>query len=545
MTVIAKNPIMSGFYPDPSICAVGEDYYLVNSTFAYFPGLPIMHSRDLVHWEQIGNAMDRNSQLPLENCGHSQGLFAPTIRYHEGTYYVICTNVSHGGNYIITATSPEGPWSEPYYLEGAQGIDPSLFFDEDGTCYYIGTRPNQEGCKYGGDWYIWIQQLDLKEMKLIGEPKDVWNGAMKNIVWPEGPHLYKKNGYYYVMHAEGGTGPDHAVTICRSRDIWGPYENNFCNPILTHRHLGWAYPIKYVGHADMIETPKGDWYMVMLAVRPLEGYTTMGRETFLAKVTWENDWPVVNAGVGMLTDEVEINLDAWDPAADETSYTSRTGGKSAVPGSNRKYDFTSKKELGDEFVMLRNPKADMYNLSEKGLQLSFGCAGLQEQANPSYVGIRQQHHRFMASAWLSMEGIAGENRAGIALLQSNEYHLRLEVSEDKVEAILCEKGEDRSLGMRKFEDTDAILFIVVDGLKATVGVDRGEEEIVIAKDIDIRCLSTEVAGGFVGCTLGMYAVNESTAGVGTDSAEFAGAIFRNFTYEGVEQHEKTAMENRE
>ena len=256
MTVIAKNPIMPGFYPDPSICAVGEDYYLINSTFAYFPGLSLMHSKDLVHWEQIGNVMDRKSQLPLKEAGHSAGLFAPTIRYHEGVFYVICTNVSYGGNYIVTASNPEGPWSEPYYIEGADGIDPSLFFDEDGKCYYIGTHPNPEGCKYDGDWYIWIQELDVKTMKLVGEHKNVWNGAMKNIVWPEGPHLYKKGEYYYIMHAEGGTGPDHAVTVCRSKNIWGPYENNFCNPILTHRHLGRDYPVKYVGHADLIETPR-------------------------------------------------------------------------------------------------------------------------------------------------------------------------------------------------------------------------------------------------------------------------------------------------
>ncbi|MBQ7955616.1 MAG: glycoside hydrolase family 43 protein [Lachnospiraceae bacterium] len=530
MTVIAKNPILSGFYPDPSICAVGEDYYLINSTFAYFPGLPIMHSKDLVHWEQIGNAMDRNSQLPLSGCGHSQGLFAPTIRYHEGTYYVICTNVSHGGNYIVTAASPEGPWSEPYYLEGAQGIDPSLFFDEDGTCYYIGTRPNQEGCKYGGDWYIWIQELDLKEMKLIGEPKDVWNGAMKNVIWPEGPHLYKKNGYYYIMNAEGGTGPDHAVTVCRSRNIWGPYENNNCNPILTHRHLGWAYPIKYVGHADMIETPKGDWYMVMLAVRPLEGYTTMGRETFLAKVTWENDWPVVNPGVGMLTDTVEVNLEPWDPVKDRKSYTNQTGKKTAVPGSNRQYDFSKMKQLGDEFLMLRNPGENMYELKPKeGLKLSFGKWALREEASPSYIGIRQQHHQFMVSSWLSMEGIKGDKKAGITLLQSNEYHLRLEVSENKVEAILCQKGQDNILGMAKYDDADAVLFMAVDGLKATVGVDKGEEEIFIAKDIDIRCLSTEVAGGFVGCTVGMYAVNESPDHADDEAA----ACFRGFTYESI------------
>lgn len=528
MTVIAKNPIMSGFYPDPSICAVGEDYYLINSTFSYFPGLPIMHSKDLVHWEQIGNAMDRISQLPLEKAGHSQGLFAPTMRYYDGTYYVICTNVSHGGNYIVTATSPEGPWSEPYYLEGAQGIDPSLFFDDDGTCYYIGTRPNQEGCKYNGDWYIWIQELDLKEMKLIGEPKDVWNGAMKNVVWPEGPHLYKKNGYYYIMHAEGGTGPEHAVSVCRSKDIWGPYENNKCNPIFTHRHLGWAYPIKYVGHADIIETPKGDWYMVMLAVRPLEGYTTMGRETFLASVIWENDWPVVNPGVGILTDEVEINLEPWYPEKDEQSYTCRSARKSAVPGTNRQYDFGKMKELGHEFLMLRNPDADMYELKEnEGLMLSFGKARMTEVASPSFVGIRQQHHRFMVSSWLSMEGIKEDKKAGLVLLQSDEYQLRLEVSENKVEAIMCEKGQDNSVGMTTFNDVDVVLFMVVDGLKATLGIEKGEEEIVIAKDIDIRCLSTEVAGGFVGCTVGMYAVDEKA---GESDAK---ACFRGLTYESM------------
>ena len=156
MSVTATNPILPGFYPDPSICAVGDDFYLVNSTFAYFPGIPIMHSKDLAHWEQIGNACDRESQLPLGDTGHSRGLFAPTIRYHEGTFYIICTNVSYGGNFIITAQNPAGPWSEPHYIEGADGIDPSLFFDEDGTCYYIGTHPNPAGCQYDGDWYIWI-----------------------------------------------------------------------------------------------------------------------------------------------------------------------------------------------------------------------------------------------------------------------------------------------------------------------------------------------------------------------------------------------------
>ena len=143
--IYAQNPIMPGFYPDPSICALGEDYYLCNSTFSYVPGLSLMHSKDLVHWEQIGNVLTRHSQIPLEGADHSQGLFAPTIRYHEGVFYVICTNVTHGGNFIVTAENPEGPWSEPHYLEDADGIDPSLFFEDDGKCYYIGTHPNPDG----------------------------------------------------------------------------------------------------------------------------------------------------------------------------------------------------------------------------------------------------------------------------------------------------------------------------------------------------------------------------------------------------------------
>ncbi len=525
MSVVAKNPIMPGFYPDPSICAVGEDYYMVNSTFVYFPGLPVLHSRDLVHWEQIGNVMDRESQLPLKETGHSRGLFAPTIRYYEGTYYVICTNVSYGGNYVVTASSPEGPWSEPHYLEGAEGIDPSLFFDDDGKCYYIGTHENPEGCKYDGDWYIWIQELDVQNWKLVGEPKDVWNGAMKNIIWPEGPHLYKKGDYYYIMHAEGGTGPDHAVTVCRSKNLWGPYENNFCNPILTHRHLGKAYPIKYVGHADLIETPRGEWYMVMLAVRPKEGYTTMGRETFLAKVTWENDWPVVNVGVGQLTEEVEIDLDEWIPDADPTSYTCRSQHKNAVPGSNRTYSFAEMKELGDEFLFLRNPSPDMTKLTlGEGLWLSCGEETLKEEASPSYVAVRQQHHCFTVKAKFVKEGLVNGRKAGLALVQSNEYHLRMEVGEGKAEVILCQDGKDCVVGSGAVTGKEPEAYIEVKELTAKVGIVDDGKDMLLAEAVDIRSLSTEVAGGFVGCTVGMYAVKEKDAEPGY-------ACFRTFSYE--------------
>lgn len=531
MSVIAHNPILSGFYPDPSICAVGEDFYLVNSTFSYFPGIPIMHSKDLAHWEQIGNACDRISQLPLKDAGHSQGLFAPSIRYHDGTYYVICTNVSHGGNFIVTAKNPGGPWSEPAYIQGAEGIDPSLFFDQDGTCYYIGTHPNPAGCKYDGDWYIWVQELDLKEMKLVGEPKDLWNGSQRDVIWPEGPHLYYKDGYYYIMHAEGGTGPQHAVAVCRSKNLWGPYENNLCNPIFTHRHLGKDYPVKYVGHGDLIQTAAGEWYMVMLAVRPTEGYTTMGRETFLAKVVWEDGWPVVNPGIGILTKEVEIDLKEWMP----------TVSRNALPGSDRDYHFEKMDALGAEFLFLRNPAEGMYRLTkEKGLSLRLGKETLLEQSSPSYVGIRQQHHSFQVTATLSLTGLsADESSAGLAYVQSNAYHLRLEASKQEAAVILCENGVEKRLGVlpiqeEKLQRKEVTLYLQVEGLKAQAGILYDTKQPIVT-DLDVRSLSTEVSGGFVGCTVGMYAVSAS------DEKE-SYVDFTNFTYTALNETRQSGQE---
>lgn len=506
MSVTATNPILPGFYPDPSICAVGDDFYLVNSTFAYFPGIPIMHSKDLAHWEQIGNACDRESQLPLGDTGHSRGLFAPTIRYHEGTFYIICTNVSYGGNFIITAQNPTGPWSEPHYIEGADGIDPSLFFDEDGTCYYIGTHPNPAGCQYDGDWYIWIQELDIENMKLVGEVHNVWNGAMRNIIWPEGPHLYKIGEYYYIMHAEGGTGPDHAVTVCRSKNVYGPYENNFCNPILTHRHLGRKYPICYVGHADLVKTINDEWYMVMLAVRPLEGYTTMGRETFLARVEWENDWPVVNPGVGRLTDTVEINLPKW------TAYTAESN----------EYVFSTMGQLPPEFMVLRNADKSHYSLEKgKGLLMLFDTHTLKEQASPSYLALRQKHHHFMAKALLDVSNLSEDKRAGIAYVQNNLYNLRVEVNGKMAEVILCEKGTDRRVISMPLQGSNPLeVSLEVDGLSAVVIIE-GQK----SPEVDIRTLSTEAAGGFTGCTVGLYAVADTE---NTDCA-----CFKRFSYSEV------------
>lgn len=493
--VTAVNPILNGFYPDPSICAVGEDFYLVNSTFAYFPGVPIFHSRDLAHWKQIGNILDRNTQIPLSGCGHSRGIYAPTIRYHKGTFYMITTNVSGGGNFVVTAERPEGPWSEPYFLgeEEAPGIDPSLFFDEDGKCYYVGTRPNPEGVRYNGDWEIWVQELNLEDMKLCGESTKLWKGALQGVIWPEGPHLYKKDGYYYLMIAEGGTGPDHSITVARSRVITGPYENNPDNPILTHRHLGTDYPITYVGHGDLVQDCQGNWYVVMLASRPCEGYTNMGRETFLAKVRWENDWPIVNPGVGKLEEHVDIPLKPYLP----------------VP-KNPIYDF-HRKRLDSAFVMLRNPKEGIYSLEEnKGrLRLYLQPETLKEEATPAYVAVRQQHSNYQAGAMLSFTAGGETECAGLAVLQNNHYHVRFEKygieGKSRLRVIVCEAGEDRNISDCEVPEGEILLKIVNRGQKADFCYCVGDAEVIAVSAVDMHCLSTEVAGGFTGCTIGMYA----------------------------------------
>ena len=498
--ITASNPILNGFYPDPSICRVGEDFYLVNSSFAYFPGVPIWHSRNLTDWEQVGNILDRESQIPLKESGHSGGIFAPTIRFHNGTYYMITTNVSGGGNFIVTAADPKGPWSEPFLLgPEAGGIDPSLFFDEDGTCYYIGTRPNPSGVRYNGDWEIWVQKLDLGTMKLTEESHAIWKGALRDVIWPEGPHLYKKDGYYYLMIAEGGTGPNHAVTVARSKEIFGPYENNPNNPILTHRHLGKDYPVIYVGHADLVDDTQGNWYLVMLASRRCEGYVGLGRETFLAKVFWEDGWPVVNPGVGKLEDTVML---PFAPAE------GRDRNLQKLVGSRNKFDR----------VMLRNPGTLFYKEEESKVTLQFLPETLKEKKSPAFLGLRQLEYHYEAVQTLSVPALEEGEEAGLVILQSNEYHMLFcmkSAGENrlKVQVIKVTGGKDSLLAEKEFKPAGED---IKNGLKLTFKV-RGEgqkanflletegSEELLAGDVDIHEMSTEVAGGFVGNTIGVYA----------------------------------------
>lgn len=498
-----NNPILPGFYPDPSICRVGDDYYLVNSSFSYFPGVPIFHSKDLVNWNQIGHVLDRSSQLPLDGAEQSQGIFAPTIRHYNGIYYMITTNISNGGNFIVTATDPKGPWSEPYYLENCPGIDPSLFFDHDGKVYYCGTRSKPEE-KYYGDWEVWLQELDINEMKLVGPSYSLWDGAIVNSVWPEGPHIYKIGEYYYVMIAEGGTCIHHSITIARSKSILGPYEGNPSNPIITHRNLGSSYPIINVGHGDLVETQNNEWWMVFLASRPYDGgYYNLGRETFLLPITWEDGWPLVSAETG----KVEFSY-----PVPNLPQTNKQEDSPCTHFDTNILDFT--------WNFIRIPLHDMYRLTENNtLRMKVGKDSITTLGNPSFLGRRQQHINFTAKTSFTFMPKDNEH-GGIVLQQNHKYNLRFVVTKDnegpKIMLIRCYNGEETVLASKYFKSQKVVLKVTSNGQSYNFyyGTNSNAENTLI-ENVDGRLLSTNIASGFIGAYIGMYASSN-----GIDSSNF-------------------------
>jgi xylan 1,4-beta-xylosidase len=512
-----RNPILPGFYPDPSICRVGSDYYLVTSTFEYFPGLPIFHSRDLVHWHQIGHVLDRPSQLPLEGVPASGGLYAPTIRHSGGIFYVINTLVdglTKTGNFVVTATDPAGPWSEPHWLDSAPGFDPSLFFDHDGRAWYTGCRLAVEGY-YEGHTEIWLQEFDLPAMRLFGEQYVLWDGALKGAVWAESPHIYKINGYYYLLIAEAGTAHHHAVSVARSTAITGPYEPNRGNPIMTHRHLGRDYPIVGTGHADLVDTPSGEWWMVLLGMRPYGGYFyNLGRETFLVPVRWEDGWPIVSPGSG----RVEFVY----PAPDLPEHC-----WAAAPACDN-FDAHT---LAPHWILLRSPRGDWYSLSERPgyLSLRLRPERLSELTNPSFVGRRQQHIDFAATSALEFTPHNDHECAGLVLVQNNDFHFRLVVTQGAGNVVRLVKrahGKEELLVEQAVQAGRLYLKIEARGQEYAFFVacepDKWQS---VAQAVDGRILSTPVAGGFVGTCIGMYASSNgqpSTNRADFDWFEYAG-----------------------
>ncbi len=500
MSQTYQNPIIPGFYPDPSICRVKDDYYLITSSFEYFPGLPIFHSRDLVNWRQIGHVLDRPTQLPLDGIRPSGGLYAPTIRFHEGKFYVINTLVDgqgENGNFIVTATNPAGPWTDPYWLEDAPGIDPSLFFDDDGRNWFCGNRIPPSGEEYIGHREIYLQELDLGNMQLMGIKYSLWDGAVKQNLHAEAPHIYKFNGYYYLMIAEAGTGHNHAVTIARSKQISGPYEINHRNPILTHRHLGLNYPIVGTGHADLVETQNGEWWIVCLGMRPYGGYFyNLGRETFLAPVIWDDGWPVVAPCSG------KVSFDGVAPNLPEQRW--------AVEPACDNFDG---KLLAYQWNFIRTPRDIFWSLSDRPgfLQISLRPETLKERLNPSFIGRRQQHINFAANLAMEFKPVHENECAGLVLLQNDDYQIRCVVTLNKdgdtiVRLIRRKAGIDQSLHEHMI--TSGRIYLKVEAREQAYQFLVGNQIMKwypLGNPVDGRVLSTPVAGGFTGAYIGMYA----------------------------------------
>jgi len=402
-----------------------------------------------------------------------------------------------GRNFIVTATDPAGAWSEPNWLDDAPGIDPSLFFAEDGRCYYTGNRIPLDGEQFPGHREIWLQEVDLSKMKLVGERVGLWDGAVKGGVHAEAPHLYHKDGFYYLMIAEGGTAHNHAVTIARSETITGPYVGNPRNPILTHRHLGLDYPIVGTGHADLIETQHGEWWMVLLAMRPYDGYYyNLGRETFLVPVRWEDGWPVVSPGNG----RVEFHHPA--PNLPEQRWPQ-------LPACDQFEAST----LADCWNFIRTPRETIYSLTERPshLRLYLRPEQLTEQVNPSFVGRRQQHINFTAQTMLEFVPQQAGECAGMALLQNNNFHFRFVVcltdeTETAVRLIKRAAGEETILAERLVSGERFYFRVSARGQAYSfyIATEPGVWQTVLEGG-DGRILSTPVASGFTGAYLGVYA----------------------------------------
>ncbi|MCL2764129.1 MAG: glycoside hydrolase family 43 protein [Treponema sp.] len=501
-----KNPVLSGFYPDPSICRAEKDFYLVTSTFAYFPGIPVFHSRDLLNWKQIGNAIDRPGQLCYDGHQISQGLFAPTIRYNSGIFYILCTLIKNGGNFVITAEHPQGPWSDPVWLSGADGIDPSIFFDDDGKAWYCGTHPAPEGEAYSGNYEIYIREMDISLIKagknpLIGENIGIWRGALKDVIWPEGPHIYKKDGYYYLLHAEGGTGLDHAVCIARAKDIKGPWEGKKSNPIITHRSLGKKADVINVGHADFTDDINGNWWMVLLASRPIEGVCPLGRETFMVPVYWEDGWPCIVTDTGLIENEY--------PLPD-------FGKEHEIPWSHENLCDHFNGRLPLNWLALRMPskKEDIafgFNENSGALRLYTRAQTIRSREHPSFAGRRLRHKNWAFCASMEFTPLTANDNAGIILLQSEDWHYRFEVynSDAKSLRLIRAAGkEDEIIGEVKIDELPKQIVLAAKCENMEIYFYYGKDQYSLKYfpfSVKAHIISTEYAGGFTGALAGVFA----------------------------------------
>jgi alpha-N-arabinofuranosidase len=505
-----RNPILHGFYPDPSVTRVGRDFYLVHSSFAWFPGIPVWRSRDLVHWTQIGNAIDRPGQLDFKRLGLSRGVFAPAISWHAGTFYIVNTCVDCGGNFLLTAKNPAGPWSDPVWLPALEGgIDPALFFDDDGSAWMVNNGAPPGGSLYEGHRAIWVQRFDPKTLGTFGPRTMLVNGGVdiaKKPIWIEGPHILRKDGYYYLTCAEGGTAERHSQVVFRSRRPDGPYVAFPGNPILTQRALprDRPMPITSAGHAQLVGTPDGRWWATFLATRPYRGdFYNTGRETFLLPVTWTDGWPRITA--------------PGEPIAyaRPAPRLPRDRAPVATAGGFDVRDEFAGAALPPYWMQMRNPKERWWRLSRGTLAIEPRPVRLGDFANPSFLARRQQHRDATATAELRSCPTAEGEEAGLAVLQNDEYWYLL--------ALARSGGATRLVLTRRAGPGDPAAGTVVAEARyrcsgplrlrieakgpsyafSYAGAGLGWRPLGPAQDGTV--LSTRTAGGFVGAVFGLFA----------------------------------------
>ena len=514
----ARNPILAGYYPDPSIVKVDTEYYLVNSSFTHFPGIPIFRSQDLVNWTQIGNVIDRPDMLDFSGLTVSRGVFAPTIEFHDGLFYVINTCVDCGGNFIVTASDPAGPWSDPQWLPHVGGIDPSIFFDEDGKVYILNNDAPEGEPLYEGHRAIWIREIDAETFEPIGEAVVAVNGGVdlsQQPVWIEGPHLYKVNGTYYLSAAEGGTGPQHSQVVLMADSPMGPFTPHPDNPVLTQRDLpeDRPNPITSVGHVDFTQDDDGNWWAVFLGTRPYQGneYNT-GRETFLMPVTWEN-------GAPRITEPGEV----MSYVVERPALPAQSPGPLPLTGNFTYTDEFDEAALPMHWLMVRTPSEQWYRLGEGNLFLSPDAEPIGTAGQPNFLGRRQQHTNAEAVTEVSFTARAPGAEAGIAAFQNDAayYTLGASVDADGTPVVRLRKrfGDDMPETGEVVAEVPAAsgngeplkLKIVARGPELDFyqsGAEGNWQSVALEQDGTI--LSTDKAGGFVGTLFGVYAQNGSS-----------------------------------
>jgi xylan 1,4-beta-xylosidase len=532
------NPILHGGYADPSICRVGDDYYIVNSSFEYFPGLPIHHSRDLVNWEMVGYGLHRKEQVTkdvnLVDVQSNGGIHAPTLRHHDGLFYLITTNIyspmdkeqpTEFVNFIITAENIAGPWSEPHVIAGAPGIDPDLFFDDNRKVYFVGTHavgnPDENGI---GE--IWVQELELNTWTLIGDRFSVWRGACGGCC-VEGPHMYKVNGTYYLMIAEGGTSHNHAVMIAASDNVAGPFESNPRNPILTSRHLSLNNWVHSTGHADLVELKDGRWYMVALGIRNnQDGASNMGRETHLMPVIWES----------ITVRWQQVSTDRWEPVKFDFPVVAPETGKverlTPLPFKNQPQyyndvftDNFETQELHHEWNFRRVPRQGTYSTSARDgfLRLYAKPDTIMERGRCSLLGIRQKESDFEFSTRMIFSSTTDALEAGVSLFQKDDNFINFTLVRRDSDILLQvaiaepEKGvETRKQEVLK-DYAGEIIFRVVSKNQLysfEYSLDQGENFIHFTETNSNHILSR----GYTGAYLGIYCTSHGKTS--SDYADF-------------------------